>query len=118
VKGSELGAAYIRELEAERNAYTVDIAIQLKDLCPAAMDVLRAGVEGRLGGNAKDYVRMKAATEILDRAGYGKIQSLKAEVNHGFLTPERFERITQRAREMQVEAERERIARLESIEVL
>jgi hypothetical protein len=118
VKGSELGAAYIRELEAERNAYTVDISIQLKDLCPAAMDVLKDGVEGRLGGNAKDYVRMKAATEILDRAGYGKIHSLKAEVNHGFLTPDNFERIKQRAREMNEEAERERIARLESIEVL
>jgi guanylate kinase len=84
----------------------------------AGTQVLKDGVEGRLGGNATDYVRMKAATEILDRAGYGKIQSLKAEVNHGFLTPDNLERIKQRAREMNEEAERERIARLKSIEVL
>ncbi len=117
VKGSDLGRAYIGELEAERNAYTVDISIQLSDLCPAALQVLKDGVEGRLGGKATDYVRMKAATEILDRAGYGRIHSLKAEVNHGFLTPGSLEAVRQRAREMQEETERERVGRLESIDV-
>jgi FixJ family two-component response regulator len=41
VKGSELGASYIGELEAERNAYTMGISVQLGELCPAAMQVLK-----------------------------------------------------------------------------
>ncbi|MCC6491341.1 MAG: hypothetical protein IT364_27875 [Candidatus Hydrogenedentes bacterium] len=71
---------YMRELEAQRDASTVNVGQQLRSLSPKAIGVLTEALDGDMGGRAQDHLRFKAATEVLDRAGYPKLTRSEATV--------------------------------------
>lgn len=81
-------------LNAKRNGITVDIANDIRDLNPIA--VQRLG-EILMNGGEKDSDTIKVAFGILDRDGHTPI---KRSINfNGTLTPEDIEDLKKRARE-------------------
>lgn len=78
-KHSRLGQDYLWELERQRGNSAVDVGQQLKELAPEALAVLKDALAGKLGGNAQDHTRMKAATEVLDRSGHSKVTKIQSD---------------------------------------
>lgn len=72
VRGSQVAKDHIRRLERLRDADSVDVAQQLKSLAPEAVKALDDALAGKMGGNAQDHARMRAAEQVLDRSGHGK----------------------------------------------
>ena len=67
---------------------------------PQAVETLRDGIEGRLGGSAHDHLKLKAAESILDRAGYGRVSKVDSRVAVGYIKEVGIAEIKRRAREI------------------
>lgn len=78
---------------------------RLDELCPAAIRTFeeimteKVDIEGTLVYKYDGPLRKSTASDVLDRAGYGRIQRIQGQVVHGFLSPDDIEDIKRRARE-------------------
>jgi hypothetical protein len=86
----------INHLRTERDANTVDIANQIKELAPKALDILRNVIEDD-SGEVPLPIKVKEANNLLDRAGYNPKTSVNHQHAHVHLTPDEISDIKKRA---------------------
>jgi len=85
-------------LRGSRDAKTVDLAKRIQNFAPIALDLLEDVIKGNgAGKNAPIGLRSKEANNWLDRAGFGAVKKVQAQVAH--LTAEDIEEIKKRAHE-------------------
>jgi predicted transcriptional regulator len=87
-----------RELDnmrAARDLDTVDIAKRIQEVAPRALQVMEDLLE-----EANDAIKLKIATDLLDRAGHTAIRTIRTENLHAHLNRDDIEEIKQRARGM------------------
>ena len=83
-------------MRGARDAYTVDIARDIQEFAPTALNLLKEIVSGTgVGMNASPALRAKEANGWLDRAGFGAIR--REQHLHAHLTSEEIEAIKARA---------------------
>ena len=83
-------------MSGARDAYTVDIARDIQEFAPKALDLLKNIVLGKgIGANASPALRAKESNNFLDRAGFGAVR--KEQVLHAHLTSEEIDQIKERA---------------------
>lgn len=86
-------------MRGARDAYTVDIAREIQEFAPKALDLLKKVVDGDgAGANASISLRAKEANNFLDRAGHSPIRRTDVRGLHAVLTKDDIEEIKQRAR--------------------
>ena len=82
-------------MQADRNLEAIDVAQEIKDLAPKAVQVLEEMMNGDLPN-----LKLKAATDILDRAGHAAVKTLRTENLHAHFTSEEIQDIKRRAKEV------------------
>jgi len=83
-------------MRGARDAYTIDIAKDIQEFAPKALDLLKNIVMGKgVGTNASPALRAKEANSFLDRAGFGAVR--KEQHVHAHLTAEEIDAIKERA---------------------
>jgi transcriptional regulator len=94
--GSELVQEKMAIMVAERDAATVDLSRQIKELAPKALEIIKDALadNGKLG--TKDQV--KVAQDVLDRAGYSPVQMVMSANMNIHLTGDDLAEIKRRAR--------------------
>jgi len=85
-------------MRGARDAYTLDIARDIRDFAPKALEVLKEVVMGRgAGENASVALRARYAADILDRAGHSATRNIDFRGQHLHLTKDDLEEIKRRA---------------------
>ena len=82
-------------MQADRNLEAIDVAQEIKTLAPKAVQVLEEMMNGDLPN-----LKLKAATDILDRAGHAAVKTLRTENLHAHFTSEEIQDIKRRAKEV------------------
>ena len=82
-------------MQADRNLEAIDVAQEIKNLAPKAVQVLEEMMNGDLPN-----LKLKAATDILDRAGHAAVKTLRTENLHAHFTSEEIQDIKRRAKEV------------------
>lgn len=103
---SPLAARQLEGMHADRDKKAIRIAEEIQKLAPRAVEVMEELMEDPLPN-----IKLSAAKDILDRAGYTAVQRVKAEVQHTHFTSEEIGEIKQRAKDigLLMEAEYEEI---------
>lgn len=99
VKNSPVVMEKIDLLRGTRDIETVDIAKQIQDIAPAALDLLKEIISS---GKVDEEVipgRLRAhhAEKMLDRAGFGAPRIIQGKVLHGHFTSDDIKEIKERA---------------------
>ncbi len=106
---SELGQEQLDQLNTADDMDTIDVKKDIEDTQAEAVSLLKkvmTGDENIPGINIS--LRLKAATELLDRGGNSRIQRIQGEVNHGYIGDLGLESIKERAKEIAAERAEER----------
>lgn len=85
----------MNQLKAVRDLEAIDISKEIKELAPKAIQILDDLMDSELPN-----IKLKAATDILDRAGYAAVKTLRTENLHAHFSSEEIADIRQRAREV------------------
>lgn len=93
-----LGSVRREELELARDADCVQVARQIRELAPLALQVVRELMENE-NGLVQPVVRLSAAKDTLDRAGFAAPTKVNIQSQHLFLTASDLAEIKQRARD-------------------
>lgn len=102
VRDSELTQAHIESLQTSRDENTTDIAETIRNFAPLALEV---ATEIMIDNNVSPAVRINAAHDIMDRAGYKPIDvSVRA---NGKLSSDEIEEVKERARQNGLKVRRE-----------
>ncbi len=90
---SRLGQQKLVVMRGAADAETIDIMKEIREMAPKALKVLEELLEAE-----KDDVRFKAATDVLDRGGYGA----KIDIRHlhAYLTAQDIEEIKTRGKQL------------------
>lgn len=94
VKNSEVGRRQLSLMRSAADVTAVDIAGRIKELAATAVEVMAQGLDD----TNPMALRMKAACDVLDRAGFGAPKVLRTENIHAHLTAEDISQIKQRAK--------------------
>lgn len=97
VKNSPIVQDHIAIMKGARDAETIDLAEEIKEVAPNALSLLRDVIDGDI--EAPPVVRVNAAKDIMDRAGYGAPKKLFMESISTHLTADDIINIKQRALE-------------------
>ena len=92
---SILGDARRQELELARDTDCVQVAKQIREIAPIAIGIVRSLMESAV---VSPFVRLSAAKDVLDRAGFGAPTRISGQILHAHLTAEDLKEIKQRAR--------------------
>ena len=84
----------MNQLQACRDLDAVDVSAEIKALAPKAVKIMEEMMDCDLPN-----VRLKAATDILDRAGHAAIKTIRTELS-GHLTVEEIQEIKDRAKDI------------------
>lgn len=86
-------------LRGTRDAETVDIAAQIKEIAPDALEVLRQVIEDGEVSGEKIPARLRAhhSEKLLDRAGFGAPKIIQGSMLHGHFTKDDIDEIKGRA---------------------
>lgn len=95
VLNSPIVERQMNQLKAVRDLEAIDISNEIKELAPKAIQVLEDLMDNELPN-----IKLKAATDILDRAGYAAVKTLRTENLHAHFSSEEIADIRQRAREV------------------
>ena len=95
VLNSPIVERQMNQLKAVRDLEAIDISKEIKELAPKAIQVLEDLMDNELPN-----IKLKAATDILDRAGYAAVKTLRTENLHAHFSSEEIADIRQRAREV------------------
>ena len=82
-------------MEAARDLDAVDISKEIQELAPKAVKVLEQLLESGSENN-----QLKAAQDVLDRAGHAAVRMIKTENIHAHFSGEEIEEMKKRAREV------------------
>ncbi len=93
VKNSEIGKRQLSVMRSAADVSAVDVAGHIKQLAAKAVGILESALE--LGPTA---LGMRAAFDVLDRAGFGAPRIVRTENVHAHLTREDIEELKHRAK--------------------
>ena len=85
----------LNQLKAVRDIDAIDVAKEIQALAPRAVRVLDELMDSELPN-----IKLKAATDILDRAGHAAVRTLRTENLHAHFTADEISDIKKRAREV------------------
>ncbi len=85
----------LKNMSAARDLEAVDISGEIRALAPAAVEVLKDLLEDPLPN-----IKLKAAQDVLDRAGFAPIRTIKTENVHAHFTADEIMDIKNRARDI------------------
>lgn len=85
----------LNQLKAVRDLDAIDVSKEIQELAPRAVKVLEELMENELPN-----IKLKAATDILDRAGHAAVRTLRTENIHAHFTADEITDIKKRAREV------------------
>ena len=107
---SPIAARQLECMHADRDGSAIKVAEEIKKLAPRAVEVLEELLDDPLPN-----MKLAAAKDILDRAGYAAVRLVKAEVQHSHFTSEEISEIKQRARDigLLIDAEYTEVPQLE-----
>ena len=94
IQNSAVAQKEIARLRAERDEEVRDVQEHIAEIAPKAVEVL----EEMLQENVPHNLRLKAAQDVLDRAGYGAVR--RSIELHGHLRPEDIDKIRARGDEL------------------
>jgi len=80
---------------AARDANTVDLAKEIREKAPIALELLKKIVEGEI--DAPISLRAKEANNWMDRAGFSPVRNVQAQVNVSHFTKQDIDDIKRRA---------------------
>ncbi len=92
---SPIAKREIANLRAARDLDAVDVAKRIQQIAPTALETLE-----ELLCESNDAIKLKAATDILDRAGHAAVKTLRTESVSLHLTKDDIEDIKNRAKEI------------------
>lgn len=99
VRNSPVVQEQMALLNGARNAETMDLAQEIAEIAPVALQLLKEIVEGEgQGTNAPLSLRAREANNMLARVGHGVPQRVQSESVNVFLTSKDIAEIKQRAR--------------------
>ena len=97
VKNSHIGKRELSLIQGARNAEAIEVTKQIQELAPKALEILNDVMDDVEGKNSP-MLKVKVATDILDRAGHGAV---KRKISlHKNLSEENINNIKQRAKDM------------------
>ena len=82
-------------MRAARDCDAVDVAKRIQEIAPKAIDTLEGLLEG-----SNDSIKLRAATDILDRAGHAAVKTIRTQSLAVHLNKDDLDEIKQRAREI------------------
>jgi hypothetical protein len=99
VRNSPIIQERLAVMQGARDAYTIDIARDIREFAPKALDLLKEILqgEGTSGQLASPALKVSVAKDLLDRAGYAPIKSIDVRSVHAHLTKEDIEEMKKRA---------------------
>jgi len=83
------------QLKAVRDIEAIDISKEIQELAPRAVKVLEELMNGDLPN-----LKYKAAADVLDRAGFAAVHTLRTENIHAHFTADEIADIKKRAKEV------------------
>ncbi len=101
VANSGLGREKISVMTAEADLNSVEIAKQIRETAPRAVEVMRELLDDEAVSFAVKY---RAAADILDRAGHGAVKKIDMRKTLTELSMEDLERLNEAARNRMVQA--------------
>jgi len=101
VRNSSLTKEIIAELERLRDEDVAELNERIVRAAPKAFELIMQAVDPQPGDPDLEFKeRIKVAQDLLDRAGYGKIQRIQSQNTNVSLTPEEIELMKQNARQV------------------
>ena len=98
VRNSLVVQEHISILQGARDADTIDLAREIKEIAPVALQLLKNVINGEKEGvNASIALRAREANNMLARVGHGVPHKVQAEVANWHLTSKDIQDIKQRA---------------------
>lgn len=98
VRNSPVVQEHISILRGARDADTVDLAREIKEIAPAALQLLKEIIQGEgQGANASIALRARESNNMLARVGHGVPHKVQAEVANWHLTSNDIADIKRRA---------------------
>ena len=85
----------LRNMSSSRDIEAMDIDAEIKALAPTAVKVMEELMDSELPN-----MRLKAAQDILDRAGFAPVKTLRTENLHAYLSADEIKEVKDRAREV------------------
>ena len=87
---SKLAQKELGIMKAARDAKSIDVAMQIKEIAPQALDILE---EIMNGDETQQSLKAKVASDLLDRAGYSPPKKVLGMVAHSHFTGDDIEKI-------------------------
>jgi hypothetical protein len=104
VKNSKVVQDKLAIMRGARDANSVDLARQIQEIAPKALENLRQIIEDETG-EIPLHMKAKESNNLLDRAGYGAKTQSEHRHLHAHMTADDIEEIKRRARSCGVLAE-------------
>lgn len=82
-------------MQAARDVDAIDVAKRIQEVAPRALEVLEELLE-----EGNDAIKLRTATDLLDRAGHAAIKTVRTQSLSVHLNKDDIEEIKQRAREI------------------
>ena len=97
VKNSEIVQEELSIMRAARDAESIDVATEIRNLAPVAIGMVKEVINGQTIDGEKPNLpmRLRTAEKLLDRAGYGGVQ--RSVGVHAVFTKDDLDEIKQRA---------------------
>jgi len=85
----------LKNMSSARDIDAIDISAEIRALAPKAVEVLE-----ELMDNDLPNIKLKAAQDVLDRAGFAAVKTIKTENVHAHFTADEIMEIKGRARDI------------------
>jgi hypothetical protein len=99
IRNSNICRQRMAQLNEERDFSVSQVAKQIAELAPRALEVLEEALENP---DSPINTRVKVAESLLDRAGFAPVQKVQGTMSHTHFTAEEIEDIKRRAYENSV----------------
>tara|TARA_R100000808_G_C2135763_1_gene144122 strand:+ start:350 stop:829 length:480 start_codon:yes stop_codon:yes gene_type:complete len=93
-KNSKLAQKELNIMKVARDADTIDVARQIREIAPQALEVLENIMNDE---ETAETLKAKVATDLLDRAGYSPPKKVIGAIAHQHFSKEDISKIKQRA---------------------
>ena len=101
VRNSQVVQDKLSVMQGARDANTVDLAREIQEIAPKALQNLREIIEDE-SGEVPLHMKAKESNNLLDRAGYSPKQQTEHKHLHAHMTTDKIEEIKERAKQVGV----------------
>jgi hypothetical protein len=90
-----LAKEMLQDLDAGADASVQDVPARIREIAIDAVEVLNEMV---IDKGTPPALRLRAATDVLDRAGHGAVKKVEGRVAHGYFTSDEISRLVAEAK--------------------